>query len=47
MVTEEMRANDSTGTVAVILWQMPKDETGSLEALKDSILTSLKLDPAQ
>jgi len=47
LVTEELRANDGTGTVAVILWQMPKDAPHPLEGLRDSILTNLKLDPTQ
>jgi hypothetical protein len=46
-MTELMRANDSTGTVAVILWQSPKAEVLKLEPLKESILAGLKLDPNQ
>jgi len=46
-MTEVMRANDSTGTLAVILWQSPKAEALKLEPLKESILAGLKLDPNQ
>ena len=47
LVTEELRANDSTGTVTVILWQMPKEDAATLSPLRDSILSKLKLDSNQ
>jgi len=47
LVTEELRANDSTGTVAIILWQMPKEDAATLSPLRDSILSKLKLDSNQ
>lgn len=47
IVTEILRANDSTGTVAVILWQSSKDEAAKLHDLKEQILASLQLDPTQ
>ena len=46
-VTELLRANDATGTLAVIIWQMPKEESLKLQSLRDSILSGLILDPAQ
>jgi len=46
-VTELLRANDATGTLAVIIWQMPKKESLKLQSLRDSILSGLILDPAQ
>ncbi len=47
IVTEVLRANDKTGTLAVILWQMPKDEVGKLQSLREAVLSGLLLDPAQ
>ena len=47
LVTEVLRANDSTGTVAVILWQSSKEESAKLKDLKEGILAGLKLNPAQ
>lgn len=46
IVTEVLRANDATGTLAVIIWQMPKEESIKLQALRDSILTGLILNPS-
>jgi len=46
-VTEILRANDQTGTVAVILWQSPKSEASALHDLREAMLTDLALDPAQ
>jgi hypothetical protein len=46
-VTELLRANDATGTLAIIIWQMPKEESLKLQSLRDSILSGLTLDPAQ
>jgi hypothetical protein len=46
-VTEVLRANDQTGTVAVILWQSPKSEASALRNLRDAVLTGIVLDPAQ
>ena len=47
LVTEVLRANDETGTLAVILWQSPKEEAAKLRSLRENILAGLKLDPAQ
>ena len=47
VVTEVLRANDQTGTLAVILWQMPKNETADLAGLREAVLSGLILDPAQ
>jgi hypothetical protein len=44
-VTEVLRANDSTGTLAVILWQMPKSESSQLQALREAVLSGLTMDP--
>jgi hypothetical protein len=46
-VTEVLRANEETGTVAVVLWQSPKNEASSLRDLKEAVLSGLVLDPAQ
>ncbi len=46
-VTEVLRANDATGTLAVILWQMPKREISHFQKLRDAILAGLTLDPTQ
>jgi hypothetical protein len=46
-VTEVLRANDQTGTVAVILWQSPKSEAPALKDLREAVLSGLVLDPAQ
>jgi hypothetical protein len=45
-VTEVLRANDQTGTVAVILWQTPKAESDTLRELRETVLSGLVLDPA-
>ena len=47
IVSEVLRANDSTGTLAVILWQSPKEESAALHDLRESILAGIKLDPTQ
>lgn len=47
MVTEILRANEKTGTVAVILWQSPRDESATLRSLRDAVLSGITLDPAQ
>lgn len=44
-ITEVLRANDKTGTLAIILWQSPKEEAASLQGLRDAILSGLSLDP--
>lgn len=46
-ITEILRANDRTGTVAVILWQSKKEEAGSLRSLREAILSGLTLDPGR
>ena len=46
-VTEVLRADNEAGTLAVIIWQMPKEESASLQGLRDSILSGLILKPAQ
>ena len=46
-VTEVLRANDKTGTLAVILWQSSKEEASKLHDLREQILAGIKLDPAQ
>lgn len=47
LVTEVLEANDSTGTLAVILWQSPKEEASKLHDLREQILSGIKLDPTQ
>jgi hypothetical protein len=44
-ITEVLRANEKTGTLAIILWQSPKEESASLRGLRDAILSGLSLDP--
>lgn len=44
-ITEVLRSDEKTGTLAVILWQSPKEEVSTLQPLRDAILTSLTLDP--
>jgi len=46
-VTEVLRSNDDTGTLTVILWQTPKDDSQRLEGLRESVLAGLKLDGDQ
>ena len=46
-ITEVLRANDATDTLAVILWQMPQAETKSLMGLREAILTGFVLDPTK
>jgi hypothetical protein len=46
-VTEVLRANEQTGTVAVILWQSPNNEASSLRDLRESVISGISLDPAQ
>lgn len=43
-VTEILRANDTTGTVAIILWQCPREEAVSLRPLRDAMLSGLILE---
>ena len=43
--TEVLRANDATGTITTIVWQMPKEEGEALKGLRDAILSKLILDP--
>lgn len=47
LVTEVLRANDQTGTVAVILWQSAKAEAPAVRDLREAVLSGLVLDPAQ
>jgi hypothetical protein len=47
IVTEILRANNSTGTLVVILWQSTKEESTKLQGLREQILSGLKLDPNQ
>lgn len=47
LITEILRANDATGTVSTIVWQMPKAEAAPLAPLRDAILEGIVLDPAQ
>jgi len=47
MVTELLIANDTTGTVTTVVWQMPKDEAKKLSPLREAILSGLKIDPSQ
>jgi hypothetical protein len=42
-VTEVLRANDKTGDLFVILWQMPKQESPKLLDLREAVLSSLVL----
>jgi hypothetical protein len=44
-ITEVLRTNEKTGTLAVILWQSPKEEAHALQGLRDEILSSLILGP--
>ena len=44
-ITEVLRANEKTGTLAVILWQSPKEEALALQGLRDAVLAGLTLDP--
>lgn len=44
-VTEVFRANDKTGELFVILWQMPKQESGQLQDLREAVLSGLVLGP--
>lgn len=46
LVTEVLRANDATGTVTSIVWQMPKEEEAKLRDLREGILSGLVLDPS-
>ena len=47
LVTEVLKANDKTGTLAVILWQSPKEEAQKLHDLREQVLAGIKLDPTQ
>lgn len=42
-VTEVLRANDTTGDLFVILWQMPGQESAKLKDLREAVLSSLVL----
>ena len=42
-VTEILRANDKTGDLFVILWQMPKQESAKLQDLREAVLSHLVL----
>jgi hypothetical protein len=44
-ITEVLRANDKTGELFVILWQMPKQESGKLQDLREAVLSGLVLGP--
>lgn len=44
-VTEVLRANDKTGELFVILWQMPSQESARLRDLREAVLSSLVLGP--
>lgn len=46
-ITEVLRANDSTGTLAVILWQTTSEEAPKLAELRERILSGLVLDPTR
>jgi hypothetical protein len=46
-ITEVLRANDKTGMLAVILWQVPKEESARLQGLREAVLAGLKLDSTQ
>ena len=45
LVTEVLRANESTGTVTTIVWQMPREKSADLRTLRDTILSGISLDP--
>jgi hypothetical protein len=47
LFTEVLRANDTTGTVATIVWQMPADEATKLKPLREAVLSGLNLDPSR
>lgn len=47
LFTEVLRANDATGTVTTIVWQMPADEATKLKGLRDAVLSGLSLDPSR
>ncbi len=42
-ITEVLRSYEKTGTLAVILWQSPKEGAVALQGLRDAILASLIL----
>lgn len=44
-VTEVLRANDRTGELFVIIWQMPKQESARLQGLREAVLSGLVLGP--
>lgn len=46
-VTEVLRANDKTGDLFVILWQMPKQDSAKLQNLREAVLSGLILGPTQ
>ena len=47
LITEVLRANDATGTVATIVWQMPADEAPKLNGLREAVLSGIFLDPTR
>lgn len=47
LITEVLRANDSTGTVATIVWQMPADESPGMKRLREAVLSGIILDPTR
>ena len=47
LITEVLRANDATGTVATIVWQMPADEAPKLKGLREAVLSGIFLDPTR
>ena len=40
------KANDSTGTLYFATWQSPEKEETQLKALREAVLSSIKLDPS-
>ena len=46
LMTELLMANDATGTITTIVWQMPKGEAPESSVLRDVILSGIALDPA-
>jgi hypothetical protein len=44
-ITEVLRADEKSGTLAVILWQSSKSDSTTLRPLRDAILSSISLNP--
>jgi len=44
LITEVMRADDATGTVITIVWQVPQQDHERMKALRESILTNMIFD---